>query len=297
MTEKGKNFIVAVILLAIVGVLVWLAVSLYEPREAPTDGPVVAATIFPLADIARNITGDGVEVVQLLPSGASPHTFELTISNARDVSAAPIIFAVGPGLDAWAEQLGATADARVVEVSRDIDLIQGDEEEGGVNPHYWLAIPNAVEITEIMTEELANTFPSQRSTFEANRDAYIERLNQADEEIRDILTSVANKQIVTFHESYPYFAEEYGLTIIGSFEPNPGIEPSPRELQALQEATQEAGVDIIFSEPQLGTAQLEPFVEDLGLSIVELDPLGGVEGRDNYIDLMLFNARTIAENQ
>lgn len=308
-----KNIFPILLIIAGLGLLAGLIWVGYSQREEA--GPVaeqqVAATIFPLGDMLENVAGEAVEVVTILPPGASPHTFEPTVGTVQDVSGSKLIFSVGAGMDEWAETLGESAGVEVLELADSgVQLIEEEEEEGhedepeddghgheGANPHYWLSIPNAIQLVEEMTDQLGTQFPAHKAVFEANATTYIAELTIVDTEIRAQLAGVENVNLVTFHDSYPYFAEEYGLTVVGSFEPSAGKEPTPQYLKELQEATKEAEVSVVYSEPQLGTAQLEPFVEDLGLTIAILDPIGGIEGRLSYIELMRYNAQVIADNQ
>lgn len=293
--------------------LIWVGYHQRSEEDSLAEHSV-GATIAPLGDIAKNIVEEtGVEVVTLLPPGASPHTYEPTPGNVRAANETAVLFSVGAGLDEWAEDLGEAANVPVVEVitffpeegleegeEHEDEVEEGEEDDdghGGINPHVWLSIPNAIAIVEEMTVQLQAAFPEFANTFETNAAAYITELEAADAEVREILEDVENPNIITFHDSYPYFADEYGLTVVGSFEPSAGQEPTPQYLRDLQNAARDANVTVVYSEPQLSTTMLEPFVRDLGLTIAELDPIGGFEGRETYMDLMRYNATTIAEHQ
>jgi zinc transport system substrate-binding protein len=99
--------------------------------------------------------------------------------------------------------------------------------------------------------------------------------------------------ILTFHDAWFCFADNFGLKIAGTFEPAAGEEPGPRYLADLQREIKARHIRIIFIEPQFSMGVLKSFAKDSGVKIAELDPLGGVEGRTTYLELMKFNARSI----
>ena len=171
-------------------------------------------------------------------------------------------------------------------------------EHGPTDPHYWLSMDNGAQIARNITDDLTQRFPEHTDTFEANLDTYLQELAAADQEITETMQQgVENRNLITLHDAWYYFANDYNLNIVGTFEPSAGREPTPQYLIRLTDALKEAGVTTIYSEPQIPTGSLDSFVQDNDLTIAELDPLGGVEGRESYIEMMKYNARTIAQNQ
>lgn len=287
-----------------------LSAVLFYPgdKEAVRDAgrPVVSATIFPLYDIARNVAGDSVEVSLILPSGASPHTFEPSPSTLKAISRSDLVFAIGHGLDSWTESLAEGTDARIVLTDRGIDARSaeglsghGHEEEEGshgygpTDPHYWLDISNAATIAATIADELASEYPHLGRDFMRNRDVYVSRLDLLYDELKARVAEAEDHRMVTLHNAWFYFAESLGLEIVGTFEPSAGREPTPKYLAELMHAVEEAGVSVIYAEPQLSEKSIRAFTEDLGLSLGILDPLGGVAGRESYEDLMRYNVSVI----
>ena len=168
---------------------------------------------------------------------------------------------------------------------------------GATDPHYFLSISNANTIAQTIADDLSQRFPEHAETFNANLEDYLAELGLAQNEIIATLDGVENNNLITLHDAWYYFAEEYDLNVVGTFEPSPGREPTPQYLIELTEAVESARVNTIYSEPQLATDSIDAFVSDNGLTIAELDPIGGVEGRMSYIDLMKYNAEVIAQNQ
>jgi len=311
---------------AVIGLYTYYNITL-PPLEETQQNPTVAASIFPVYDIARNVAGSAVEVKLLLPPGASPHTFEPTPSILKELQGADVLYTVGHGADNWATDLLSDLGVAEMTVDRQITLREygaqaegGHEHEGemhedehehedemhedehghsheGNDPHYWLSIPNAKQIARNIADDMTARWPNRAEQINTNLANYIDALDQADQEMRQALQNIENNNIVTLHDAWYYFAEEYDLEITATFEPTPGREPTPHYLATLGHAVDESGVSVIYSEPQLSTDTLEQFVADHGINIAVLDPLGGVLERDSYINMMKYNAQTIAQNQ
>jgi len=103
------------------------------------------------------------------------------------------------------------------------------------------------------------------------------------------------KNIVVFHDAWGYFADHFGLTVVGTFEPFPGQEPTPQYLKELQVAVKDYNIKALFAEPQLSQDSIKTLAKDLGVDIKVLDPTGGVEGRMSYIEMMDFNVNNVYE--
>jgi zinc transport system substrate-binding protein/manganese/iron transport system substrate-binding protein len=256
----------------------------------------VAATIFPLYDIARSVAGSVAEVVLVLPPGASPHTFEPTPASVRALSGAQVLFVIGHGLDDWAARLAHGAGVpHVVRVDAGMTLRRtNDTGRGRVDPHYWLSAENAKTIARTVAAELARRAPSRRAEIERSLATYLARLDAADIEVRELLADLPSRKIATFHEAFGYFAAAYGLEMAAVFEPYAGLEPSPRFVVEFQRKIRASGVRVVFTEPQLSVDSLRPIARDLGVTLAILDPLGGLPGREGYIDLLRFNACAVA---
>jgi ABC-type Zn uptake system ZnuABC Zn-binding protein ZnuA len=261
--------------------------------EARADRVKVAATIFPLSDIVRQVAGPAAEVVLVLPPGASPHTFEPTPSSVRALDGAGVLFVIGHGLDDWAARLARGAGiARVVRVDAGIALRRAPGAR--TDPHYWLAAPNGKAIARTVAAELVRLAPARRAELDRALAAYLARLDAADAEVRRLLADLPTRRIATVHDAFGYFADAYGLEVVATFEPYPGLEPSPRFVVEFQKKIQASAVHVIFTEPQLSVDALRPLARDLGVTLAVLDPLGGLPGREGYIELLLFDARAVA---
>jgi ABC-type Zn uptake system ZnuABC Zn-binding protein ZnuA len=253
----------------------------------------LAATIFPVWDIARQVAGPVAEVVLVLPPGASPHTFEPTPASVRALGGAATLLVVGHGLDDWAGRLARGAGVpRVLAVDAGVPLRR--EAGGRVDPHYWLAAANGKAIAATVAVELQRLAPGRRPEIQRSLDTYRARLDAVDAEVRRLLADLPTRRIATVHDAFGYFADAYGLEVAAVFEPYPGREPSPRFVIEFQRQVRASGLRVLFTEPQLSVEALRPIARDLGVTLDVLDPLGGVPGRDGYAELLLFDARAVA---
>jgi len=326
---KKIYIIIAVAIAVIAGTT--LAVANSGDESNSSDKQKVAATIYPLYDMTREIAGDEFDVILMLPAGASPHTFDPQPSLLKDLEGAESVFSIGNGLDNWAGNLTESIGAEEVVVDTNLDLLEtqdshddhddededhhdedehSDEEDehghddeekhddedehsghdhGPIDPHYWLSIHNAETIVSNIAVELSELDSENADLYSIRAADYIEELEALEAELEDKASVLAGTNIISLHDAWYYFAAEYNLNIIGTFEPSAGEEPTPQYLANLQEEVEENNVSTLFVEPQLSTASIDTFASDNDLSIAVIDPLGGVDGRDTYIKLMRYN--------
>jgi zinc transport system substrate-binding protein len=301
----GRLWIWAAVLVAIMAVLAVMVPKAPDAAKSPAAGgqvtPVagklkVAATIFPLADIVKNVGGDKVDVVTIMPVGASPHTFEPTPETIRTVSGVAMIFKIGCGLDDWTEKVTAAmqGSVKVVAVSNNIELRKFAD--GSADPHYWLSLNNGQIIAITVAQELSKMDEADTEYYMANMTEYVKKLDAADGRIRATLAPVKGKSFATFHEAWFYFAQEYGLEVATAFEPFPGREPTPQYLAEFSDAVKKKNIKWVFSEPQFSSDAISQVAKDLGVKLGVLDPEGGMAGdakASGYIPMMERNADTI----
>jgi zinc transport system substrate-binding protein len=268
----------------------------------------VVATIFPVADIIRQIGGDAVAVVTLLPPGASPHTFEPTPAQMRDIAGARVVVRVGAGVDDWTEKLLAARNPTltVLTLTDGVRLLSLTDEHAdaaaagghGGDPHIWLD-PMLVRdhLVPAISAALTEAAPEQRWVFEAGAAQLGEALTRLDADIRTSLAPLLSRNYVGFHSAWRYFGERYGLHQVAVVEAFPGKEPSARDIAVVVEHARAAHVRAIFIEPQLNPRVAEQIARDCGAQTRVVDELGApnLAGRDHYIDLMRYNSTVFAE--
>ncbi len=285
-----RSFFIIIIVAVFIAIIVFLAGSSNQQGKA---GKLkVAATIFPLYDIVRNVAGDRAEVKLIAPPGATPHFLDFSSKQLIDFQGVKIIFAIGEGLDDWVTQVKeAITGAEVVGVDGGIKL--REFEDGSVDPHYWLNFGNARIMTDNIVRALYQIDPENKENYLANGESYKAALTTREQELKEMFDSTAKQPIITFHDAMFYFAEDFGLKIVGSFELAAGQEPTPRYLAELKKKVDEYKVKRIFIEPQMSSQVLAGFLKDNNLSVAELDEVGGISPRETYLKLMEFNASSI----
>jgi len=299
MNRKIALIIIIILIIASVGAVIFFSKKtdqLTEPERTK-----VAATIFPLYDITKNIAGDKLDVKLILPPGASPHTFEAKPQDIKNLQNTKVIFAIGHNLDNWTTEIvSAIEEAELYIVDSEIDLIEfnheNDHEHKNVDPHYWLSVENAKVIVENIYEKVKEIDPENSRIYKSNYKNYLNELSNADLEIKKNLADLKTKKMVTFHNAWQYFAKDYGLKIVKTFEPFPGKQPTAKYLLDLEQSIKKNDIEIIFSEPQLSVESLQAFLNDMDLELFVLDPLGGTGPDTNsYIKTMKKNAEVISE--
>lgn len=261
----------------------------------------VIASIMPVADFARQVGGDRVDVVQLLPPGASPHTFEPSPRIMQQISDAAIFIKIGAGLEFWADKLIAAANRTIVVVdcSQGIDLIRDaghkHGEHRGVDPHYWLDPVICLKVVTRIENALISADPGNAAFYRKNASAYRDRIASLDREISGRIAAFRQKEYVTFHSAWNYFSRRYGLKVAGVIEESPGKEPSPKHIGRILAAVRKMKTRVIFAEPQFSARAAEAIAREAGGKVLFLDPEGGQKGRETYMDLMQYNVSVMEQ--
>ncbi|MDH5202407.1 MAG: metal ABC transporter substrate-binding protein [Nitrospirota bacterium] len=264
----------------------------------------VIASIIPLADFAKQVGGDRVEVKLLLPPGASPHTYEPTPKSIKDVTDAKVFIKIGAGLEFWAEKIVKASGNRgliIVDSSKGIQLIGDDHSHhpspvtrhpsphSYADPHIWLDPVVANDIVTKIEKALIEADPANVEFYKKNASLYREKLSQLDKEISDKIKTFRIKEYVTFHPAWGYFSKRYGLRVAGVIEEMPGKEPSPKHVARIGEEVKRIGSRVIFAEPQFNPKIAEAIARESGARVLYLDPIGGKKGRETYIEMMRYN--------
>ena len=281
---------------------------------AATDYTVIAtAGVF--ADLAHLALGDSVTIETIIPAGVDVHTFEPSPADAQKLAGADLIVMNGLGLDEWALSLleaAGKSEEDVLELAEGIDVsnswvyLEGeehDEEEGGehghggADPHIWLDPKGAAIYVERIAARVAAELPERAAEIESARDAGLADIAALDEELRVGFAAVdaSARKIVTFHDAFGYFARAYGIEIVGVAVEAPGQEPSAKEIAALIDAINAAGVTSVFSEVQFPSKVLDQIAAETGATVLEdlfSDALGEAPA-DSYLGAMRANAAAI----
>lgn len=274
----------------------------------------VAATVFPLADIVKNVGGDRIKVVTLVPPGANEHSYALSAAQVSQVAAAKAIFAIGHKLDDHiVSPLQRAHNISVTVVDQAITLREYDgegatdedhnEEEGeardhdtGTDPHYWLTIPNGQRIATTIAQTLQQIDPPHAAEYATNLATYLDELSNLESELQRSSRSAPHKEFIAMHNAWSYLAPHYGFELVATYEPTEGSQPSLQDLQRLGELIAQHQITTFFAEPQkVSSSATKVMRDEFGLQIDILDPTGGVSGRNSYIELMQANIAALAQ--
>jgi ABC-type Zn uptake system ZnuABC Zn-binding protein ZnuA len=260
-------------------------------------GVSVVATTTQVADLVRNVGGARVEVATILEPQADPHDYEPRPSDAADLADAAVVFRSGGDLDEWLGELIDSAGADGAEVTL-LDRVRAR----GSDPHWWHDPRNAVLATGAIRDALAEADPDGRAAYERNARRYIERLRAVDRDVEACIAELpqAKRKIVTTHDALAYFAERYGIEVIGAVIPSLSTQaqPSAKDINALVDQVEREGVEAIFPESALSDELERAVAREAGAEVGEplfADSLGP-EGTpaSTYIGSMRENARRLA---
>jgi manganese/iron transport system substrate-binding protein len=288
-------------LAALALVLGSLALSCYGGAAANSDGKVRVVTSAELfADFIRNVGGDRVRVTALVPGHADPHTYEPVPRRVEDVVNADLVVINGVGLEETLMGLinnNVRKGVPVVEMAAGLLLIGGDTNEPTGNPHLWMDPQYAMRYVERIRDALIGVDPAGEATYRANAGAYLQQLSALDGEIASAMASIPQdrRKLVTFHDSFPYFAQRYSLEVAGVVVEAPGREPSAREMARLEDRIRADDIRVVFKEPELNAQLLEMAAQDAGAKVMTLLNVAYADNVHSYIDLMRFDAQQLVE--
>jgi ABC-type Zn uptake system ZnuABC Zn-binding protein ZnuA len=234
---------------------------------------VTTTTVF--ADMVRSVGGDLVEVTSLVPKNGDVHTFEPKPADIRAVAQARLLIMNGLGLDDWLEQTITNASkegtplVKLAEGLPGVTLLPG-EEPGSQNPHLFMDVKYAELYVDRIADALKRADPAHASQYDSQAGTYRHRLADLDSWVRHQVGSVpqANRKLVTFHDAFPYYAREYGITIVGVAVVAPGQDPSAGYTAELIDAIRKAGVRAIFSESQFPAKLVDQLAAETGAKVV-----------------------------
>ena len=289
---------VVLLLAALAGAGVTGGACLRRPA-APTR---VAATVFPLYDLVRRVAGDRLDVVLVLAPGADPHGYE---PRPRDVAAladASLVFAVGLGLDPWAQGMARAAgagEARVFELGPLMDPILAPagvvRAEPLIDAHFWTDPVRAQRAVDVIVDALSGLDPAGAPFFRERGHDVRRAIDSADKDIAARAAAWPRRRIVTFHGSLFYFAARYGLQVVGVVEPVPGVEPTAQHVQAVVELLRGPAPAALFVEPQMDGQLARSIAREAGVAVHEVDGLGGTGAASSYEDTLRGIARAMDE--
>jgi len=252
-------------------------------------------------------------VESLAPPLHDPHALEIKTSQLSKLKRASLLVRIGLDHEPWlGRALRTLNDRRFVrdspnylDTSKGIQLLQaetprvkadkGAHVHGFGNTHYWLDPENSKPITAAILEAVARLAPGERRYFEANRKRF---LDQLDERLKIWLRAMARlkgTRVVTVHETWPYFAQRFGLVVVGVVEPTPGVPPSPAYLASFIQQMRASGVTLLIAEPYSNASVVSQIAAQSGATAITLIPsVAGDPEASDYLSLFDLNIKRLS---
>lgn len=259
---------------------------------------VIVCSFYPIRIFAENVL-QGVPDVRLetlAPAGTGClHDFQLQTGDMRRLDGALCLIINGAGMEqSFLPLVTRERPAlQVADCSRGIEIMTDNGED---NPHIWLSPALAAQMTRNMGESLALLLPENAERILENAETYAQALDSLGEEMRQALAPARGRAIVTFHEAFPYFARDLGLTVLACVTEEPDETPSPRMIARTVELVLAQGGCPLFAEPNVRMDALDVIARETGCPVYELDPVtDGETAADAYQTRMRQNLRVLLE--
>ena len=241
----------------------------------------VATTVAPISSIARNIGGDRIRLRGIIPDATNSHTFEPAPSDAKTLAKADLIIVNGlhleqPTLDLAEASKRSDAQVKMLgdnTITPDQWLFDFSfpESAGDPNPHLWMNPRYGLRYAELIRDWFSQADPANKDYFTANFAAYKTRLDQLDTMIRLGVASVpeSSRRLLTYHDSWAYWAREYGFTVIGAVQASDFSDPSPQEVARLIDQIKAEHVPAIFGSEVFPSPILEQIARESGATFID----------------------------
>lgn len=264
----------------------------------------VVTTVSPLANIIYNVGGERINVSGIVPEGVNSHTFEPAPSDAQKLAKADLIFVNGLDLEEPTVKLAEAnkaADAEIISLGEQtikpekyVYDFSFPKEAGSPNPHLWPNPIYALRYAGIARDALIRRDPDGATYYRKNYDAFETRINELDKAIKTTVESIPNenRKLLTYHDSFAYFAPRYGLTVIGAIQPSDFAEPSAQEVSKLIDQLKKERVPAIFGSEVFPSPVLDQIAKGAGVKYVDTlrdDDLPGKPGepKHSYVGLIV----------
>jgi len=274
----------------------------------------VVATTEDLAAIAREVGGDRISIEALARGYQDPHFVEAKPSFILKLQKADVLIAVGreleigwlpplvqqsrnskiqPGADGY---LDASLTAQILEIpTGQITRAMGDVHPQG-NPHYWLDPENGKLVAKSIADKFSQLRPNDRAGFQQRLTDFTTRLDAAEKRWLAEMAPYKGTKVVTYHRSFPNFAERFGLSIIGYVEPRPGIPPTPQHTLDLINEMKRQNVKLVLVEPYFDLKTPNAIGRETGAQVLVMPPsVGGVKEVGDYFKLFDYDVNLVVE--
>ena len=253
------------------------------PRPDATKSDLVLVTLSPLADIVKNVAGDDLRVLSIVPPDTDPHAFTPTPADARQIAEASVVFRDGHGIDDWLSRLTQSSDAAppLFDLTRGLTL-EPLAKSRDDDPHIWMDPLRVLAMTQTICDDLSKLQPKSAAAFRRRADDYEKKLRELDAWVKSRVALIppSRRKLVTSHDAMGYFARRYGFQIVGFAVPGGGTDESgtnAHSIAALIDQIRVAKVPAVFVETSTNPALMERIGAEAKVRVVtdlHIDSLG-----------------------
>ena len=302
---KSKIIMIG-IFIALLVITIVFAINVNEEQEAKFN---IVTSFYPMYIATLNIT-DGIDDISVrnLTSnmGGCIHDYVLSTTELVTLAKADALIINGAGMEGFMDKVISNFDALdIIDSSIGIDVIHNecDEEhhsyEGHsheTNTHIFVSVRNYIKQVQNICDRLVEIDSVNADKYKQNTDAYIASLQKLEQEIESTIATINSRNIVTFHNTFDYFAKDYGLNVIGTIENEHGKNPSAGEIAELVENIKKNNIRAIFVEPEYNVKIVDTIAKETGGEVYTLNPVtSGENEKDEYINIMRENLRVLKE--
>lgn len=300
-----------IIFILIVATFLLQMFVMQQDEKAKIQKPMVAVSTFSLYDITKHIVGDTLEIINIIPFGVDPHSYEPTPKAMADIIKSKLVLYSGAGLEPWTD--GFEFQNRVIDISKHVTLRELNEHEheqhsfhdnqcahSKIDPHYWLDFSNMVTTANLITTELIKISPSNELLYLTNRDKYVKMLHKLDDDYKKALTGCSLDTIIVNHNAVGYLSNRYGFHVESLSGFSPEAEPSAKNMARLISHVQEHSVPTVFFETFVSDRAIKSIANEAKVSVDVLQPLGNITADEakkklTYEQMMYVNLEKISK--
>jgi zinc transport system substrate-binding protein len=261
--------------------------NLSEPIAQQSSKINVVVSFFPIYEFAKQVGGDRVNIMTLIPAGVEPHDYEPTIQQLQEAENADVVFFNGLGFeDSW---IGRINNDNLVDTSSLLNLSQGSKTR---NPHVWLDPVLAKTQVQQVENALIEIDPNNKLYYQNNAMNFTAELDSLDSEIRNVLQTCNKKDFIAFHDAFSYFANRYGLIQHSVQGISPEGEVLPQRIEQTIRLADDLGLNVIYAEELVDPRFAEVIAQEIpNGKVLVLSPLEGIEKEEmdtgiGYLDKM-----------
>ena len=251
----------------------------------------IAVSIPPQSEFVKAVCGDKVNLITMLPTGASPETYEPTVKDMKDLEFADIYFSIGVPMEENSIIPSLTKNTENVKLHESVaklypELFEGEHSHR--DPHIWLSLKRAVVMVEEICETVCKKDSKNAEEYRKNADLYIQKLNNLNSEIETLFKNKESKIFIVYHPAFAYFADEYSLSMYALEEH--GKEVTAKHLAEMIDFAKKENIKTVFYSEENSTKLPLTFANEIGGNAIKLYPLA-----ENYLENMKTMALNIAK--